>query len=120
MLYQYSPSKLVDKYEDDKYMKKHFGKYIAQGMSMFLNAIRNATCAFDIFSTPMFYMEHLKGNLNAYYSITLDKKKSKYRLLIQMLDESGRVVTPTSDERSFLKSIKQICIRELSEHYEEY
>lgn len=75
MLYQYSPSKLINKYEDDKYMKKHFGKYIAQGMSMFLNAVINATCAFDIFMTPMFYMEHLKGNLNSFYSITLDKKK---------------------------------------------
>ena len=65
-------------------------------------------------------MEHIKGNLNSFYSITLDKKKSKWRLLIQMLDENGNVVIPTSDEKSFLKSIKCICIRELSEHYGEY
>lgn len=65
-------------------------------------------------------MEHKKGNLNNYYSISLDKKKSKWRILIQMIDEQGNVVTPTDNEKKFLKSIKIIRIKELSDHYGEY
>lgn len=65
-------------------------------------------------------MEHKKGNLKEYYSLSLDKKKSKWRVLIQMLDENDNVLQPTENEKEFLKSIKKIRIKELSEHYDKY
>ena len=75
MLYQYSPSKLIDKYGDGKYMKKHCGKYIAQEMSMFLNAVINATCALDIFMTPLFIWSILKAISIAFIPSLLIRKK---------------------------------------------
>ena len=53
-------------------------------------------------------MEHKKGNLKEYYSLSLDKKKSKWRVLIQMLDENDNVLQPTENEKEFLKSIKKL------------
>lgn len=89
-------------------------------MLMFLNALNACENAYDIKITKMFFMEHKKGNLNSYYSISLDKKKSKWRLLIQMLDKNGDVVCPNENEKEFLKGIKKIRIKEISNHYEEY
>ncbi len=68
----------------------------------------------------IFFMEHLKGNMNEYYSVSLDKKKSKWRLIIQMLDDSGNVIVPTDNEKEFLRGVKRIRIGRMSEHYAEY
>lgn len=65
-------------------------------------------------------MEHKKGNLKEYYSLSLDKKKSKWRILIQMIDENGKVLVPTENEKEFLKSVKKIRMKEISDHYGEY
>ncbi|UKI50982.1 MAG: hypothetical protein L6U99_06540 [Clostridium sp.] len=62
-----------------------------------------------------------KGNLKEYYSLSLDKKrKANGEFLIQMLDEDGNALIPTDNEKEFLKSIKNIRIKELSDHYGEY
>ena len=120
MKYEFVPSGIKTIYENERLMKKKYGQNISNGMIMFLQAIEAAENAYDIMSTPFFFMEHLKNNLKAYYSISLDKKKSKWRLILQMLDESGNVVFPTENEKQFLKSIKNIRIKELSDHYGEY
>ena len=39
MKYEYSPSKLKEDYEDERYMKKTYGKAISDGMIMLLGAI---------------------------------------------------------------------------------
>ena len=118
MRYEYIPPKLKDDYENEKYMKKKYGKEISEGMVSFLNALDAAENAYDIKSTPQFFMEHKIGNLKEYYAVSLDKKKSKWRLLLQMLDEDGNVLIPTDNEREFLKSIKKIRLKEMSDHYE--
>ena len=120
MKYEYNPANLQKKYENEKYLNKKYGDKIADGMMKFLGALSAAQNAYDIMTLKSFHMEHLKGNLNEYYSISLDKKKSKWRLLLQMLDDDGTVLIPSSDEKSFLKKIKLIRIKELSEHYGEY
>ena len=120
MKYEYSPPKLKNEYENEKNLKKKYGIAIAEGMQKFLGAIEAAENAYDIKSTLSFFMEHKKGNLREYYSISLDKKKSKWRLLIQMLDENGCVVVPNENEKEFLKKIKTIRIKEISDHYGEY
>lgn len=89
-------------------------------MMKFINALKAATNAYDIKSTPFFFVEHKKNNLKMYYAVSLDKKKSKWRLLIQMIDEGGNVAEPTNNEKEFLKGIKKIRIKEISDHYGEY
>ena len=121
MNYEFAPSKLEIKYTDTKYLKKHYGVHIAEGMIKFLAAIEYSLNMHDFASMyPYFYLEHLKGNMVNYYSITLDKKKSKWRLIIQLLNEFDEVVIPNDKEMTFLKSIKKVRIKELSEHYVEY
>lgn len=120
MKYEYSPPKLKEDYEDERHMKKKYGKVIYDGMLMLLGALDAAENAYDLKCNLFFYMEHKKGNLKDYYSLSLDKKKSKWRVLIQMIDEDGNVLQPTDNEKEFLKSVKKIRIKELSENYGEY
>lgn len=120
MKYEYSPPKLKENYENEKYMKKKYGKAISDGMLMVIGALDAAENAYDLKSNIFYYLEHKKGNLKNYYSLSLDKKKSKWRLLIQMLDEDGNVLQPDDNEKKFLKSVKKIRIKEISEHYDEY
>ena len=120
MKIEYQPPKLKENYENEKFVKKKYGPLIMEGMVMFLNAVEAATNAYDIKCLSRFQMEHKKGNIKQYYSVTLDKKKSKWRLMLQMLDENDNVVEPTDNEKEFLQGIKKIRIRELSDHYDEY
>lgn len=75
MKYEYSPPKLEEDYEDEKYMKKKYGKVISDGMLMLLGTLDAAENAYDLKCNLFFYMEHKKGNLKDYYSLSLDKKK---------------------------------------------
>ena len=120
MKYEYSPPRLKKEYEDELRMKKKYGIEISLGMTLFLDAVNASLNAYDLISYRFFMIEHLKGNLKNYYSLSLDKKKSKWRILIQMLDEEGNVLIPSDNEIEFLKSVRRIRIRELSEHYVEY
>lgn len=120
MKFEYKPPGLKDDYENERIMKKKYGDRIAVGMLKFLGALEAATNANDLKRLPVFFMEHKKGNLKEYYSVSLDKKRSKWRLMIQMIDENGKVLVPTDNETEFLKSIKIIRIKEMSEHYDEY
>ena len=120
MEYEFSPDKLQEKYADEKWLKKKYGVVIATELLKFLGFLAVATNAYEIKNKPQWFMEHKKGNLKEYYSISLDKKKSKWRLMLQMLDEDGNVVVPGENEIEFLKGIKKIRIKELSEHYVEF
>lgn len=75
MKYEYSPPKLKEDYEDERHMKKKYGKVIYDGMLMLLGALDAAENAYDLKCNLFFYMEHKKGNLKDYYSLSLDKKK---------------------------------------------
>ena len=120
MDYEYRPPSLEDDYEDERWLKRKYGSAIAEGMAKFLDVLRGAETAWDIKMTPQYFLEHKKGNLNAYYAVSLDKKKSKWRLMLQMLDDDGNVATPTDNEKEFLQNVKKIRIREISDHYGKY
>lgn len=120
MEYEFSPLKLKEYYENDKWLKKRYGKDISEGMMKFLFALNSATYVYDIKTLPQFFLEHKKGNMKKYYSVSLDKKKSKWRLIIEMLNENDEVVFVSDNEKEFLKNIKKIRIKELSDHYGEY
>ena len=120
MEYEYCPPGLKEKYENEKFLKRKYGISISKGMHEFLSALEAAENAYDIKITAKFCMEHKKQNLNSYYSVSLDKKKSKWRLMLQMLNEMNEVIKPNDNEKDFLKNVKKIRIREMSEHYVEY
>ena len=120
MEYEFDPAKLEKEYTDERYMKRKYGKSISSGMILFLGTLDSFENAYQLKCRTFFFLEHKRGNLKEYYSISLDKKKSKRRLLMQMLDNRGNVKVPTDNEIEFLKSIKRIRIKELSEHYVEY
>ena len=120
MDYEYVPPGLKKIYENERTMQKKYGKEISNGMVKFLNALEAADNAYDLKSLPAFHFEHKKYNLVDYYSVTLNKKNSKHRLMLQMLDEDGNVVRPNENEKEFLKGIKKIRIKEISDHYGEY
>lgn len=120
MEYEFDPERLEKEYTDSRYLKKKYGLQIEIGMEKFLGYLDASNDAYELKGQFSLYMEHKKGNLKEYYSISLDKKKSKWRLLIQMLDDERNVKIPTENEIEFLKSMKRIRIKELSEHYVEY
>ena len=67
---------------------------------------------------PYFKMHHLHGNLYGIYSISVDNKRSKWRMLIKCLNQSNEWVKPTENEKEFLINTKRIEIGEFSDHYE--
>ena len=111
------PTSLERKYSDERKMKKKYGEEIANGMYYFLQIARHANNACDLKNMPFLYFEHKKGNLRNYYAVSLDKKKSKRRLMLQLLNEKFEVVIPAANEEQFLKLITKLRIGELSEHY---
>lgn len=76
-------------------------------MMKFLGAIIDSSNAYGIKTLKSFHMEHKHNNLKEYYSVSLDNKKSKWRLMIQMLDNNDKVLLPTNNEIEFLKSVKK-------------
>lgn len=120
MILEFKPVNLEKKYTDERRLRSEYNKDIEQGMIMFLGFAESTVTAWDLYKMRIFFMEHLKGNLNEYYSVSLDKKKSKWRLIIQMLDDSGNVIVPTDNEKEFLRGVKRIRIGRMSEHYAEY
>lgn len=112
------PTSLERKYSDERKMKKKYGEQIAIGMGMFLNKAEQADNAYDLKCIPSLFLEHKKGNLKDYYAVSLDKKRSKRRLMLQMLNNNLEVVSPGNNEDMFLKAITKLRIKELSEHYE--
>ncbi len=120
MKLEFKPKNLEKKYTNERKLRAEYNRDIEKGMIMFLGAAESAENAWDLKRLSMFYMEHLKGNMNDCYSVSLDKKKSKWRLIIQMLDDDGNVIAPTENEKEFLQSVKRIRIGRMSEHYVEY
>lgn len=56
MKYEYSPPKLKEDYEDERHMKKKYGKVIYDGMLMLLGALDAAENAYDLKCNLFFYM----------------------------------------------------------------
>ena len=56
------------------------------------DAIDAASNAYDLMVIPYFKMHHLYGNLYGIYSLSVDNKKSKWRMLIKCLNENDEWV----------------------------
>ncbi len=120
MDYEYEPPSLKDEFENYKLLKKKYNVKIADGITKFIQAVVSAENAYDIKALPFMNLEHKHGNMANYYSASPFGKSTKWRIVIQMLDADDKVVRPSNNEITFLKSIKKIRIKELSEHYAKY
>lgn len=100
---KYVNSKLEKLYNNPREMQKKFSKEISIGMMKFDGLIDAATSAHDLIVVPQFHMHLLKFDYKGYYSVSLDNKKSKWRMLIKCLDDNEIWVKPGEDEREFFK-----------------
>lgn len=114
---KYQPPKLEELYADERWLKKKYGIEIANGMVKFQGALDAADNAYDIKVLKQFFLEQKKGNLSKMYFVSLDKKHSKWRLPVEMLDENDNVLEATDNEVEFLKSVKIVRLKEMSDHY---
>ena len=114
---KYASTKLEKLYNNPKEMQKKFSKEISIGMLKFDGLVDAATSAYDVFVIQQFHMHLMKFNFDGYYSISLDNKKSNWRMLVKCLNESETWVKPGEDEKKFLESIKLIELGEMSKHY---
>ena len=114
---KYASTKLEKLYNNPREMQKKFTKEISIGMMKFDGLVDAATSAYDIMVVPQFHMHLMHLNYKGYYSVSLDNKKTKYRMLVKCLNENEIWVKPGEDERKFLESIKLIELGEMSEHY---
>lgn len=115
---KYQSKKLEKLYCDRSSFKKKYGLNVAEGLCDLLDAIDAATCAYDIKVIPYFQMHILHNDLKGIYSLSVDNKKTKWRMLLKCINETGIWVKPEDNEIEFLKSIKIVELGEFSEHYE--
>lgn len=115
---QYQSKKLEKFYENRKDFRKKLGQFVAEGLEELLDAIDAASNAYDLMVIPYFKMHHLYGNLYGIYSLSVDNKKSKWRMLIKCLNENDEWVKPGNNEKQFLIDTKKIEIGEFTDHYD--
>lgn len=114
----YQPRHLKKEFEDYSKLKRKYSEKIATSLQMLLGFLEDSISLYDVYVMPQYMMELLKGNLAGCYSLTLDKKKSKWRVILVPLDENEEPIRPGDDVINFLKSVKTVAIRSLSEHYD--
>lgn len=121
MKYVFQPPSLENHYLDEKWIWKHFKDHdLADAVMALLEYLDNAENAFDIKSNPAYYFHLLKFDRSGTYSLAPLGKKKPYRLLVVCLDANGKECIPSEDEKGFLKGIKELEIKELTEHYDEH
>ena len=76
MYFEFYPKNLEKRYTNSRVLRKEYGEKIEYGMMMFLGSVEAADSAWDIWTTPMFHMEHLKNNMRKYYSVLSTKRKA--------------------------------------------
>lgn len=115
---KYKSKKLEKFYTNRKSFKKDFGVNVAEGLCELLDAIDAATCAYDIKTIPYFWMHILHNDKDGLYSLSVDNKKTKWRMIVKCLNDNYNWVKPGENEIEFLKSIKTFELGEFTEHYE--
>lgn len=101
---------------DEYKATKQFGnKNIAQDLFDLLTAIEEAEDLNDIL-LPQYRLHPLEGNKNNIYSLTIPK--TKYRIEIIPLDKDNNELICKTDLKTFYQTVKNIRIKEISEHYE--
>ena len=118
MILIYQPKHLEKGLTDETKLTRKYGNKIAAAIVRLIGFLEDSTCLYDVYAMPQYMMELLKGDLAGCYSLTLDKKKSKWRVILVPLDENNEPIRPSDNEIGFLKSVKAVAIRRISEHYD--
>ncbi len=114
----YDPKHLEKELTDETKLTRKYGSEIAGRILRLIGLLMDLTSLYDVRCMPQYMIELLKGNLAGCYSLTLDKKKSKWRIILVPLNENNAPIRPEDNEISFLKSVKAVAIRRPSEHYD--
>jgi hypothetical protein len=93
---------------------------LAEAMMALWGYLDNAANAYDIKCNPVYYLHLLKQNRNGVYALAPLGKGKPYRLLLVCLNSEGKECCPSGDEKTFLSGIKEIEIKELTDHYDEH
>lgn len=115
---RYRSSKIEKFYSNRRTFQKKFGKYVSDGLCELLDAIDAAISAYDIKCIPYFWMHELHNDKDGLYSLSVDNKKTKWRMIVKCLNDNEEWVKPGENEIEFLKGIKIFELGEFSEHYE--
>lgn len=115
---KYKSTKWEKFYNNRNSFKKDFGKYVADGLCELLDAIDAATCAYDIKCIPYFWLHELHYDKEGLYSLSVDNKKTKWRVIVKCLNDNDEWVKPEENEIEFLKNIKTFELGDFSDHYE--
>lgn len=115
----FQPRRLEKEFGNHTRLVRSYGTKIASSLEMLLGLLEDATSLYDVYAMPQYMMELLKGNRSGTYSLTLDKKKSKWRFLVTALNENLEPVKPGENEVNFLKGVEAVLIKGLSEHYDD-
>lgn len=95
-----------------KQAKKDFSEKIAKKLLSKVNFLESADALDSVINNSTLHFHDLKGNLDGFYSIDIDGRKSSYRLIMCFDDYSKELIFADS------KSIEIVEITEVSNHYE--
>lgn len=115
---RYKSSKWEKFYTNTRPHQKEFGKNVADGLHELLDLIDAATSAYDIKVMPYYWMHELHFDREGEYSLSVDNKKTKWRMIVKCLDDNFEWKKPGENEASFLKSIKTFELGEFTDHYD--
>lgn len=118
MIKKYKSNKWEKFYNNRRSFQKDYGKDVSEGLCELLDSIDAATSAYDIKMIPYFWMHELHFDKEGLYSLSVDNKKTKWRMIVKCLDNNDIWVKPGENETEFLKSIKTFELGDFSDHYE--
>jgi plasmid maintenance system killer protein len=121
MKYRFQPPSLESHYLDERWIKKRFrNSDLAEAMMALWEYLDNASSAYDIKTNPAYYFHLLKQDRKGVYSLAPMGKGKAFRLLVVCLDQEGKECVPQGDEKGFLQGVKELEIKELTDHYDEH
>lgn len=108
---EYKNGKVQEQCTDLKRAKRDFSEKAAKKLLKLINYIENAVNLSDLTNFPSYNFHDLKGNLEGFYAIDIDGRKSQYRLVVSFNEEDiSRVFSEPA-------SIEVIKVEEVSKHY---
>ena len=113
----YSNKKVEKLCENTNAAIKSLGKEVAIKLANLINAIEAFNNLYDLFALPQYRLHSLKGNRQNQYSLVIDKKY-KWRLIVYPLDEDGKLLFKSENEKALLVKAVMVEILEVSEHYD--
>ncbi|MBU7447872.1 MULTISPECIES: type II toxin-antitoxin system RelE/ParE family toxin [Lactiplantibacillus] len=92
--------------------KKDFSEKVAKKLLKRVIFLESAESLESVINDPTLHFHDLKADLDGYYAIDVDGRRSPYRLIMRIDGYSKELVFSSS------KSIEIIKITEVSNHYE--